>query len=90
MTKPKARINLPKIMTLVTWGVVGHALVEILPRNPGVSAKYWCEFTIPHREANLKVHRPKHGLKRINFQWDNAPNHTANVTIVKISELGMK
>jgi hypothetical protein len=40
-------------------------------------------------EANVKTHRPKQGLKGITFYWDNAPSHTAKMTIVKISELRM-
>jgi hypothetical protein len=40
-------------------------------------------------EANVKTHHPKQGFKGIAFHWDNVPSHTAKVTIVKISELGM-
>jgi hypothetical protein len=89
MTKPKALINAPKIMVLIIWGADGLALAEIAPPNLRVSAKYLCEFAIPHLEARLKMRRPKPGLKCINFHWDNAPSHTAKVIIAKISELGM-
>jgi hypothetical protein len=40
-------------------------------------------------KANVETHRPTQGLKRITFHWDNAPSHTAKVTIAKISELEM-
>jgi hypothetical protein len=83
MTKSKALINIPKLMVLVIWGVHGPALVEIVPPNLSVSAKCFCEFAIPHLEANLKKRRPKQGLKHITFHCDNAPSHTAKVAIAK-------
>jgi hypothetical protein len=86
MTKPKALINTPKLMVLVIWGMDRPVLFEIEPSNLRVSAKRLYEFAIPHMEASVKMHRPKQGLKRITFHWDNAPSHTANVTIAKISE----
>jgi histone-lysine N-methyltransferase SETMAR len=89
MTKPKALINTQKIRVLVICGVDGPVLVEIVPPNLRVSAKYLCEIVIPAMEAKVKTHRPEHGLKAITFRWDNAPTHTAKVTIAKISELGM-
>jgi hypothetical protein len=91
MTQPKAFINTPKIMVLFIWSVYKLALVEIVSLNLCVSAKFLCEFAIPHMEANVKTHRPKQGLECITFplHWDNTPSHTANVTIDKISELGM-
>jgi histone-lysine N-methyltransferase SETMAR len=89
MTKPKALINAPKIMVLVIWGVDGLALIEIITQNLHPSAKYLCEFTILHMEANVKTHCPKQCLKDITFHWDNAPSHTAKMTLDKISELGM-
>jgi hypothetical protein len=89
MTKPNALINTPKIMVLVIWGVDGPALVEIVPSNIHVIAKYLCKLAILHMEATVKVHRPKQGLKSITFHWNNAQAHTAKVTIAKISELGM-
>jgi hypothetical protein len=48
MTKPRALINTSKIMVLVIWGVDEPALVEIVPSNLRVRAKYLCEFAIPH------------------------------------------
>jgi histone-lysine N-methyltransferase SETMAR len=78
-----------KVIVLVIWGLDGPALVEIVPPNVRVSAKYLCEFAIPSIEANVKTHRPKQGLKRIIFHWDHVASHRAKVTIAKISELGM-
>jgi hypothetical protein len=69
MTKPKALINTPKIFVLLIWSGDGPALVEIIPPNPGVNAKYLCKFTILHMEANVKAYRPKQGLKGITFHW---------------------
>jgi hypothetical protein len=70
-------------------GLDALALVEIVPPNLRVRAKYLCEFAIPHMETNVKTHRPKQGLKCITFHSDNAPNRTSKVMIAKISELGM-
>jgi hypothetical protein len=89
MTKPKVLIKFSKIMALIIWDVDGPALVEPISPNLRVSAKYLCEFTILHLDANVKTHRLKQGLKRITFHSDNAPSHTAKVTITKISELIM-
>jgi hypothetical protein len=89
MMKPKVLINTSKIMVLVIWVINGPALVELVQPNLRVNAKYLCEFVIPHMEANVKMHRPKQGLKGIAFHWDNVSSHTANVTIAKISELRM-
>jgi hypothetical protein len=79
--------QVPKIMVLVIWGVDGHALIEIVPPNLRINTKYLCEFAISHLEINMKMHRPKQGLKGITLHWDHAPNHTAKVTIAKNSEL---
>jgi hypothetical protein len=46
MTKPRAFINIRKIMVLVIWGVDRPALVEIVLPNMLASAKYSCEFAI--------------------------------------------
>jgi hypothetical protein len=88
MTKAKALINTPKIMVLIIWSVDGLALVEIISPNLHCSVKYLCEFATLHIKANVKTHRPKQGLERITFHWNNAPSQTAKVTIAKISELG--
>jgi hypothetical protein len=77
MTRQKALIKISKIMVLVIWGVDGPALIEIVPPNLRVSAKYFCEFAIPHMEASMKTHGPKEGLKDITFHCDNVPSHTA-------------
>jgi hypothetical protein len=89
ITKRKPFINTPKIIVLVMSGWNGLALVEIVPSNLRASLKYLCKFAIPQIEANMKAHRPKHGLKCITFHLDNASSHTAKVTISKISELRM-
>jgi hypothetical protein len=62
-------------------GVHRPTLIEIVPSNLRVSAKYLCEFAIPHMEANVKTHRPKQGLNNIILHWHNAPSHTAKMTI---------
>jgi hypothetical protein len=82
-------MNAPKFMILAIWDADGLALVEILPPNLRVSAKYLCEFAIPHLQASVKTHCPNQSLKGIPFYWDNAPRHRAKVTITKIRELGM-
>jgi transposase len=74
---------------LVIWGVDGSALVEIIPPNLRVNAKYFCEFAISDMEANVKTDPRKQGLKYITFHWDNAPIHTTRMTVAKIRELGM-
>jgi transposase InsO family protein len=89
MAKSKALINTSKLAVLIIWGVDGPAPVEIVAPNLCISAKYICEFAIPHMEANVKTHRPEQGLKAITFHWDNAVSHTAQATTAKISELGM-
>jgi hypothetical protein len=76
-------------MVLVIWGVDRPALVDIFPPNVRVSAKNFCEFAIPHMEANMKTHRRKQCLKDITLHWDDAPSHRAQLTMAKISELGM-
>jgi hypothetical protein len=40
-------------------------------------------------EANIKTHRLKQGLKRINVHWNYTPSHTTKVTVAKVNELGM-
>jgi hypothetical protein len=67
MMKPRALINTPKLMVLVICGADGPALVEIVPPNLRVSAKYLCEFTIPYMETNVKTHRTKQCLKDAAF-----------------------
>jgi hypothetical protein len=89
MTKPKTLFKTVIIMVLVIWDVRGPALVEILPSNLRVSAKYLCKFAIRHMKSNAKTHCPKQDLKRITLHSDNVPSHRAKVTITKISELGM-
>jgi hypothetical protein len=76
-------------MVLVIWGVDGLALVEIVPSNLLIKAKYLCEFAILHMEANVKTYGPKQGFKDITFHWNNASSRIPKVRIVKISELGM-
>jgi hypothetical protein len=46
MTKPKAFLNTPTIMGLVIWYVDGPVLVEIIPPNLRVSAKYFWDLAI--------------------------------------------
>jgi histone-lysine N-methyltransferase SETMAR len=64
-------------------------LVETIPPNLRVGAKWLCEFAILHLEASVKTHRPNEGLKRLAFHEDNAPSPTATMTIATLSELGM-
>jgi hypothetical protein len=46
-------------MVLVIRNLDGLALLEIVPSNLSVNAKYLCEFAIPRMEANMKLHHPK-------------------------------
>jgi histone-lysine N-methyltransferase SETMAR len=89
MTKPKALINTSRIMVLAIRGVDGRALIEIVPLNLRVGAKYLCEFAISQVEANVKTHCPKLGFNRITLDLDHAPSHIAKVMIAKIGESGM-
>jgi hypothetical protein len=77
MMKPKAWINARKIIVLVISGVDGTALVELVPLNLRLSAKYVCEVAIRHLEVSMKAYSPKQGLKGITFHWDNRPSHTS-------------
>jgi hypothetical protein len=77
MTKPKALVNMPKIMALVIRGVDGTALVELVLLNLHLNTKYVCEVAIRHLEASMKAYSPKQGLKGITFHWDNSPSHTS-------------
>jgi hypothetical protein len=62
MTKPKALINAPKVMTLVVWGVDWTALVKIISPDLRFSAKCMCKSALPHLEASARAHRPKQGF----------------------------
>lgn len=74
------------MLASVFWDAKGILFVDYLQTGKTINSDYYC---ILLDQLDAKIHEKRPGLqkKKIIFHQDNAPAHTAQKTIAKISEL---
>lgn len=75
-----------KVLASVFWDAKGILLVDYLQTGQTINSDYYCNL-LDQVESKIREKRPGLQKKKIIFHCDNAPAHTAQKTIGKISEL---
>jgi [histone H3]-lysine36 N-dimethyltransferase SETMAR len=87
-SQPKQEMHQKKVMMSVWWDKEGVIYYELLPRNTTVTAAYYCA-QLNGLDAVLREKRPDlFDGQVIYFHQDNARPHVAEITKLKIQELG--
>lgn len=75
-----------KVLASVFWDAKGILFVDYLQTGKTINADYYCNL-LDQLDVKIREKRPGLQKKKIIFHQDNAPSHTAQKTIAKISEL---
>lgn len=75
-----------KVLASVFWNAKGILFVDYLQTGKTINSDYYCNL-LDQLDAKNREKRPGLQKKKIIFHQDNAPAHTAQKTIAKISEL---
>lgn len=75
-----------KVLASVFWDAKGILLVDYLQTGKTINSEYYCNL-LDQLDVKIREKRPGLQRKKIIFHQDNAPAHTAQKTIAKISEL---
>ena len=75
-----------KVLASVFWDAKGILLVDYLQTGKTINSEYYCNL-LDQLDAKIREKRPGLQKKKIHFHQDNAPAHTAQKTITKITEL---
>lgn len=78
-----------KVMASVFWDKDGVLLINYLPKGQSINAQYYTSLLDELKQALKEKRRGK--LRRgVLFLQDNAPAHTAHITLRKLEELGFE
>lgn len=86
---PKPSIHSRKTMLIVFWDMLGIVHREFLPQGLTITADYYCRV-LDRLDAAITKYRPflSQNKNSICLQHDNAKPHTANLTKLKLYDLG--
>ncbi|KFM79731.1 Mariner Mos1 transposase, partial [Stegodyphus mimosarum] len=74
-----------KLLASVFWDAKGILFIDYLQTGKTINSDYYCNLL---NQLDEKIRERRPGLqKKIIFRQDNAPAHTAQKTIAKITEL---
>jgi len=75
-----------KVLVSVFWNAKGILFVDYFQIGKTINSDYYCNL-LDQLDVKIREKRPGLQKKKIIFHQDNAPSHTAQKTIAKISEL---
>lgn len=75
-----------KVLASVFWDAKGILFIDYLQTGKTINSDYYCNL-LNQLDEKIRERRPGLQKKKIIFHQDNAPAHTAQKTIAKITEL---
>lgn len=81
------KIDTPKVMVTVFWGINGVILLDALPPGQRFNTTYMCDVILPELDRIVRLKRPAMGLRGMKLHFDNARPHTSRATLDKLAEL---
>ena len=87
--KAKTVLSAGKVMATVFWDSQGIILIDYLEKGRSITGAYYTAL-LDRLKQELIEKRPRLARKKVLFHQDNAPAHTAAVTMAKLHELGFQ